>query len=60
MPCYRFTYTRADMGDYVCPAIKYAHTEKEALAHLATGSEKKGYALKKTGVNIKLIKIEEI
>ncbi len=48
------------MGDYVCPAIKYAHTEKEALAHLATGSEKKGYALKKTGVNIKLIKIEEI
>jgi hypothetical protein len=60
MPCYRFTYTRLDMGDYPCTAIKHAHTEQEALAHLAVGNEKKGYSLKKTGVRIKLIKTEEI
>ena len=60
MPCYKFSYTRADMGDYVCSGIKYANTEKEALAHLAVGSDKKGYTLKKTGVRIKLIKSEEI
>lgn len=60
MPCYRITYTREDMGDYVCPAIKYANTEKEALAHLAVGSDKKGYALKKTGVRIKLISVKQI
>jgi len=48
------------MGDYVCPAIKYANTEKEALAHLAVGSDKKGYALKKTGVKIKLISVKQI
>jgi len=48
------------MGDYPCTAIKHAHTEQEALAHLAVGNEKKGYSLKKTGVRIKLIKTEEV
>ena len=43
-----------------CGAIKHAHTEGEALKHLATGSSKKGYKLKRSGVAIKLVNIKEI
>ena len=44
----------------LCEAIKHAHTGEEALKHLATGSSKKGYKLKRSGVAIKLVNIEEI
>ena len=44
----------------ICEAIKHAHTEGEALKHLATGSSKKGYKLKRSGVAIELINIKEI
>ena len=44
----------------ICEAIKHAHTEEEALKHLATGSSKKGYKLKRGGVAIELVNIEEI
>ena len=44
----------------ICGAIKYAHTEREALAHLATGSSKKGYKLKRSGVAIELINIKKV
>jgi hypothetical protein len=44
----------------ICEAIKHAHTGEEALKHLATGNSKKGYKLKRSGVAIKLINIEEI
>ena len=44
----------------ICKAIKHAHTEEEALKHLATGSRKKGYKLKRSGVSIELINIKEI
>lgn len=56
MPAYNVIYTRADMP-CECHGLKWAHTPKEALAYLATGSEKTGYRLKKSGVliNIKLI-----
>ena len=43
-----------------CGAIKHAHTEEEALKHLVTGSSKKGYKLKRSGVTIELINIKEI
>ena len=43
-----------------CEAIKHAHTEGEALKHLATGSSKKGYKLKRSGVAIELVNIEEM
>ena len=43
-----------------CGAIKHAHTKEDALKHLVTGSSKKGYRLKRSGVAIKLIDIEEI
>ena len=59
MTCYKIAYTRRDMPQ-ICGAIKYAHTEAEALAHLATGSSKKGYKLKRSGVAIKVINIKEI
>ena len=44
----------------ICEAIKHAHTGEEALKHLAAGSSKKGYKLKRSGVAIKLVNIEEI
>lgn len=43
-----------------CRAMKHAHTKEEALKHLATGNSKKGYKLKRGGVAIKLVNIEEI
>tara|TARA_R100000654_G_scaffold50044_1_gene76272 strand:+ start:981 stop:1163 length:183 start_codon:yes stop_codon:yes gene_type:complete len=57
--CYKITYTRLDMPGE-CGAIKHAHTKEEALKHLVTGNSKKGYKLKRSGVAIKLINIEEI
>ena len=43
-----------------CEAIKHAHTGEEALAHLATGSSKKGYKLKRSGVAIELVNIKKV
>ena len=43
-----------------CGAMKHAHTKEEALKHLATGNSKKGYKLKRSGVAIKLVSIDEI
>ena len=59
MTCYRIVYTRQDMPNE-CGAMKHAHTKEEALKHLATGNSKKGYKLKRSGVAIKLVSIEEI
>ena len=59
MTCYKIAYTRRDMPQ-ICGAIKYAHTEREALAHLATGSSKKGYKLKRSGVAIELLNIKKV
>ena len=59
MTCYKIAYTRRDMPQ-ICGAIKYAHTQAEALAHLATGSSKKGYKLKRSGVAIELINIKKV
>ena len=44
----------------ICEAIKHAHTKEEALKHLVTGSSKKGYKLKRSGVDIELVNIKEI
>ena len=44
----------------ICEAIKHAHTGEEALKHLVTGSSKKGYKLKRSGVAIELVNIKEI
>jgi len=43
-----------------CGAIKHAHTEEEALKHLAAGSSKKGYKLKRSGVAIELLNIKKV
>ena len=43
-----------------CGAIKHAHTKEEALKHLATGNNKKGYKLKRSGVAIELVNIKKI
>ena len=43
-----------------CESIKHAHTGEEALKHLVTGSSKKGYKLKRSGVAIELVNIKEI
>ena len=51
MTCYSIFYTRKDMPNK-CEAIKHAHTEEEALKHLATGTKKRGYKLKRSGVSI--------
>ena len=59
MTCYKIAYTRRDMPK-ICEAIKHAHTGEEALKHLVTGSSKKGYKLKRSGVAIKLVNIKEI
>ena len=59
MSCYKIAYTRRDMPQ-ICEAIKHAHTEGEALKHLATGSSKKGYKLKRSGVAIELINIKKV
>ena len=59
MTCYKIAYTRRDMPNE-CGAIKHAHTEEEALKHLVTGSSKKGYKLKRSGVAIELVNIKEI
>ncbi len=58
MPAYKIIYTRRDIkGD--CHGLKWAHTPKEALAYLATGSEKTGYRLRKSGVLINIKSITE-
>jgi hypothetical protein len=60
MPAYKIQYNRADMPNR-CTAMKFAHTEKEALEHLCVGSEKKGtLRLARSGVPIKNINIKEI
>ena len=59
MPCYRLTYTRLDMPS-PCGAIKTAHSEEEAIKCLTTGSETKGYKLKKTNVPITITNITEL
>ena len=46
-------------GGYRGKAIKIAHTETEALAHLLDGSKTKGYRLKKTGVPVYDVTIKE-
>ena len=43
-----------------CGAIKHAHTKEEALKHLVTGNSKKGYKLKRSGMDIELVNIKEI
>jgi hypothetical protein len=43
-----------------CGAIKHAHTGEEALKHLVTGSSKKGYKLKRSGVAIELLNIKKV
>ena len=57
--CYKISYTRRDMPSE-CGAIKHAHTEDEALKHLAVGNKSKGYKLKRSGVSIMVLNIEEI
>ena len=57
--CYKILYTRGDMPNE-CGAIKHAHTEEEALKHLAVGNKTKGYKLKRSGVSIIILNIEEI
>lgn len=59
MPAYKIRYTRADMKD-TCTALKFAHTEKEALACLCEGNEKKGLRLARSGVPITLVSVKEI
>ena len=59
MTCYRITYTRRDMPNE-CGAIKHAHTKEEALKHLAVGNKTKGYKLKRSGVSIIILNIEEV
>ena len=44
----------------LCEAIKHAHTESEALKHLATGNSKRGYKLKRSGVSIDIVNIKEV
>lgn len=43
-----------------CGAIKHAHTAEESLKHLAVGNKSKGYKLKRSGVSIIILNIEEI
>ena len=59
MTCYSIAYTRRDMPTR-CEAIKHAHTEEEALKHLTTGNSKKGYKLKRSGVSIEVLAIQEV
>lgn len=60
MPTYSIRYTRLDMPKgYIGRALKTAHTKEEALKHLCTGSEKKGWRLNKSGVPITDLTIEE-
>ena len=59
MTCYKIAYTRKDMPNR-CEAIKHAHTEEEALKHLATGNRKRGYKLKRSGVSIEVLAIKEV
>ena len=59
MSCYRISYTRRDMPNE-CGSIKHAHTADEALKYLAVGNKSKGYKLKRSGVSIMVLNIEEI
>lgn len=60
MPAYKIQYNRADMPNR-CTAMKFAHTEKEALDHLCVGSPKKGtLRLARSGVAIKDVTIKVI
>ena len=59
MPTYKIIYRRADMK-IPCSAIKTAHTEKEAIECLCTGSEKKGYRLDKKGPAGVMIQIQDV
>ncbi len=58
MPPYKIHYKRPDMN-ITCTAIKYAHTESEALEHLCHGNKTKGFTGKKSGVSFEIINIEE-
>lgn len=51
MPAYRISYLRKDMK-IPCHAIKFAHTEKDAIECLADGSERKGYRIVKSKFSI--------
>lgn len=59
MPAYKIQYNRADMPNR-CTAMKFAHTEKEALDHLCVGSPKKGLRLARSGVLITDVTIKEL
>jgi len=59
VPAYEIHYTRHDM-DVTCKAIKYAHDSAGALDCLCSGNKKRGYSLKKTGVLVKIVKINEL
>ena len=58
MPAYKIIYTRKDMP-IPCQAIKYAHTEEQAIERLAKGSKTTGYRLTKTGVAITITDVKE-
>ena len=58
MPTYKITYRRRDMPT-VCQALKTAHTEKEAIACLCVGNASQGFRLKRSGVPITNLTIEE-
>jgi len=51
MPAYEITYTRSDMK-IPCKALKFAHTEKDAIGCLAVGTEKKGYRIVKSAFSV--------
>lgn len=59
MPAYKIQYSRKDMPSR-CTATKFAHTEKDALALLCKGSEKKGLRLSRSGVLITDVTIKEL
>ena len=59
-PTYQFTYLRRDMP-IPCKAIKTAPTEKEALALLCTGSEKKdNLRLTRSNVAVQIKEVKEL
>lgn len=59
MPAYKIQYSRSDVPNR-CTAMKFAHTEKEALGHLCVGNLKKGLRLARSGVLIKDVTIKEL
>lgn len=59
MPCYKIKYSRQDMPN-TCTALKFAHTQNDAIQCLTTGNKTKGYRLRKTNVPITIIDITEL